>query len=75
MTKRIYDQLQEFDQNTLLYSVLLDVTQGNSQLEWEEIVTRIDGSGDEDAPLHLKIKAYHDDIARERHAGNQIDSV
>ncbi len=24
---------------------------------------RIDGSGDEDAP-HLKIKAYHDDIAR-----------
>ena len=25
---------------------------------------RIHGSGDEDAPLHLKIKAYHDDIAR-----------
>ena len=25
---------------------------------------RIHGSGDEDAPLHLKIKAYHDDIAQ-----------
>jgi hypothetical protein len=56
MTKLIYDQLQEIDWNTLLYSVLLVVTQNNSQHKW---VMRIDCSSDEDAPLHLKIKAYH----------------
>jgi hypothetical protein len=32
--------------------------------KWDEIVMHIHGSCDEDAPLHLKIKAYHDDIAR-----------
>ena len=64
MTKRIYDQLQGFDRDTLRYSVLLLVGHNNSERKWDEIVTRIHGSGDEDAPLHLKIKAYHDDIAR-----------
>jgi hypothetical protein len=42
----------------------LVVSQGTDHLKWEEIILRIDRSGDEDAPLHLKIKAYHDDIAR-----------
>ena len=64
MTKRIYDQLQEFDWDTLRYSVVILVGHNNSEREWDEIVMRIQGSGDEDAPLHLKIKAYHDDIAR-----------
>jgi hypothetical protein len=64
MTKRIYEQLQELDQNTLWYSVLLVLTQDISQHKWEEVAMLIDGSCDEHAPLHLKIKAFHDDIAR-----------
>jgi hypothetical protein len=46
MTKPIYDQLQEFDRDTLWYSFLTLVAHN------------------ENAPLHLKIKTYHDDIAR-----------
>ena len=64
MTKRIYDQLQGSAQDTLRFSVLLLVGHAQSERKWEELVTRIHGSGDEDAQLHLKIKAYHDDIAR-----------
>ncbi len=75
MTKCIYDQLQEFDRDTLRYSVVILVGHNNSESKWDEIVMRIHGSGDEDAPLHLKIKAYHDDIARGGHTNYQIDSV
>ncbi len=64
MTKRFYDQLQEFDRDTLRYSVVILVAHNNSERKWDDIVMRIHGSGDEDVPLHLKIKAYHDDIAR-----------
>jgi len=64
MTKRIYDQLQGFAPDTLRYSVLIEFGHAQSERKWEEIVTRIHGSGDDDAPLHLKIKAYHNDIAR-----------
>jgi hypothetical protein len=46
LTKRIYDQLQEFDRKTLLYSVLLVVMQDTSQHKWEEIAMRIDHSSD-----------------------------
>ncbi len=63
MTKRIYDQLQEFDWDTLRYSVVILVAHNTSERERDEIVMRIHGSDDEDAPLHLKIKAYHDNIA------------
>ncbi len=47
-----------------LYSVLLVVSQNAIQRKWEEIILRIDGSCDEDAPLHLNIKAYLSDIDR-----------
>ncbi len=64
MTKRIYDQLQEFDWDTLWYSVLILVGHNNSERKWDEIVMQVHGSGDEDVPLHLKIKAYYNEIAR-----------
>jgi hypothetical protein len=74
MTKCIYDQLQEFDRYTPQYSVVILVAHNNSERKWDEIVMHIHGSVEEDAPLHLKIKAYHDDIAR-GHAGDQIECV
>jgi hypothetical protein len=39
-TKRIYDQLQEFDRDTLLYSVVILVGHKNSERKWGEIVMR-----------------------------------
>jgi hypothetical protein len=40
ITKRIYDQLQGFDQKTLLFSVLLVVTQETGQRKWGTIILR-----------------------------------
>ncbi len=53
MTNRIYDQLQEFDRDTLRYSVVILVGHNSRERKWDEIVVSIHCSGDEDAPLHL----------------------
>ncbi len=38
MTKRIYDQRQEFDRDTPRYSVVILVPHNNSERKWDEIV-------------------------------------
>ena len=59
--------MQELHPNTLTLSVLMTVSKSKSATatkNWEEIVQRIDCAGENDAPLHLKIRVYHADIAR-----------
>ena len=45
--------------------------------EWDAIADRIHRSGESGAPLHLKIKAYHVDIARDEalRPGLKLDDI
>ena len=51
--------------------------QKGAQTEWDAIAERIHRSGESGAPLHLKIKAYHVDIARDeaRRPGLKLDDI
>ncbi len=51
-------------ENTLVFCFACCQAGHQSAQMGRKNVMRIDGSSDEDAPLHLMIKAYHDDIAR-----------
>ncbi len=67
ITKRIYDELQSTHYRTLQLAVMLTaVTRKSSgaQAEWDAIVERIHKAGEPWALLHLKIRAYHVDLAR-----------
>jgi hypothetical protein len=64
LTKRIYDDMQIAHYNTLRFSVLISSVQGKRQADWDAIAERIHNAGEPGAPLHLKIKAYHVDLAR-----------
>ena len=48
-----------------------------AQAEWETIAIRIHKFGEPGAPLHLKIKAYHVDIARDEapRPGLKLDDI
>ncbi len=64
LTKRIYDEMQTAHYNTLRFSVLISSVQGKRQADWDAIAVRIHNAGEPGALLHLKIKAYHVDLAR-----------
>ena len=66
ITKRIYDKLQSVHYLTLHLAVTFTAIRSKqlaAQNEWDAIVERIYMAGESGAPLHLKIKAYHVDIA------------
>ena len=48
-----------------MYSHYDSIQAQGAQAEWDAIADRIHESCESGAPLHLKIKAYHVDIARE----------
>ena len=64
LTKRIYNEMQTAHYNTLWFSVLIASVQGKKQADWDAIAESIHRGGEPGAPLHLKIKAYHVDLAR-----------
>ncbi len=43
---------------------MLNSNQGKKQADWDAITERIHNAGEPGAPLYLKIKAYHVDLAR-----------
>jgi hypothetical protein len=55
--------MQTAHYNTLRFSVLISSVQGKKQADWDAIAERIHRVGEPGAPLHLKIKAYHVDLA------------
>ncbi len=61
--KQIYNELQKTHNQTLLLSVLPTSVQGKEQVDWDAIAERIHNAGETSTPLHLKIKAYHVDLA------------
>ena len=64
LTKHVCDRLQEFDSKTLLCSIPMSVGCDWALKRFEELVDDVDRCRVDGAPLHLKIKAYHVDIAR-----------
>ena len=68
ITKRTYDKIQSIHYRTLLLSGILTTIQSKhkgAQAEWEATANRIHQCGEPGAPLHLKLRAYHVDIARD----------
>ena len=82
-TKRTYDKIQSLHYRTLQLSSILTTIQSKhkgAQAEWDAIADRIHQSGESGAPLnplHLKIKAYHVDIARgdTQRQGLKLDDI
>ena len=67
ITKRTYDKMQPFHYRTLKLSFICATISSKfrgAQAEWEAIADHIHMSSELGAPLHLKIKEYHVDIAR-----------
>ena len=64
LTKAIYDEVQDFHPSTIIYTIPMSVVADKSIRKFENIVEYIDRSGVDGAALHLKINAYHADIAR-----------
>ena len=62
-TKPIYDEMQEFHPNTLLKTIPMAWGCDRALKRFEDLVDIVDRSGVDGAPLHLKIKAYHPDVA------------
>ena len=79
-TKRTWDKIQSVDDRTLLLSVVTSTNpskQNALQSEWDATVDRIMGSGEPGAPLHLRLKAFHVDIARNeaRRPGLKLEDI
>ncbi len=55
--------MQTAHYNTLRFSVLIASVQGKKQADWDANAERIHNAGEPCAPLHLRIKAYHVDLA------------
>ena len=55
--------MQEFHSKTLLYTIPIAWDNPQSDKRFEDLVAIVDRCGYEGAPLHLKIKAYHADVA------------
>ena len=67
ISKPIYDRMQSCHYNTLRLSFILSTITSKSKsshAEWDAITESIHMSGESAVPLHLKIRAYHVDIAR-----------
>jgi hypothetical protein len=66
LTKAIYDDMQDFHCKTLLCSVAMAWKPLGDEVPQllEDLVQTVHRSGCDGAPLHLKIKAYHDDVAK-----------
>ena len=67
LTKAVYDDMQDFHCKTLLCSCIMAWRPKNDDKTpqiFEDLVHAIDHSGCDGAPLHLKIKAYHADVAK-----------
>ena len=67
LTKAVYDDMQDFHCKTLLCSCIMAWKPKNDDTTpqiFEDLVHAIDHSGCDGAPLHLKIKAYHADVAK-----------
>ena len=65
LTKAIYDEMQEFHPNTLLYTIPMAWGCERALKRFKDLVDIVDSCGVDGAPspLHLKIKAYHADVA------------
>ena len=75
ITKRIYEKLQSVHYLTLHLSVIFTAIRSKqlaAKNEWDAIAERILMAGESGAPLHLKIRAYHVDIA---HYDTQLPGV
>ncbi len=48
LTKRIYNQLQDFPRHTLLYTIVMAVSYDTTLRKWEDIIDSIDCSIEED---------------------------
>ena len=80
ITKQTYDKMQSFHYSTLRLSCICSTITSKfkgAQAEWEAIADHIHMSGESGAPLHLKIKAYHVDIASEdtQRPGLKMDDI
>ena len=67
LTKAVYDDMQDFHCKTLLCSCIMAWRPKNDDKTpqiFEDLVQALDHSGCDGAPLHLKIKAYHADVAK-----------
>ena len=68
ISKPIYDRMQSCHYSTLRLSVILTTITSKTKVahaEWDAITDRIHMSGESGVPLHLKLRAYHVDIARD----------
>ena len=79
-TKRTWDKIQSVDDRTLLLSVVTSTIpskQNALQCEWDAVAERIMRSGEPGAPLHLRLKAFHVDIARNeaRRPGLKLEDI
>ena len=59
----IYDEMQDFHSKTLLYTIPMACRCDQALKRFEDLVDIVDRCGVDGAPLHLKIKAYHADVA------------
>ena len=76
LTKPIYDEIQDFYPNTLLYTIPMLLACDKAVKRFEDLVDIVDLCGYKGAPLHLKIKAYHADFSnsvREKSTLEQSD--
>ena len=76
LTKPIYDEIQDFHSKTLLYTIPMLLACDKALKRFEDLVDIVDRCGYDGAPLHLKIKAYHADVAngvREKSSLKQSD--
>ena len=66
LTKHIYDRMQAVHPKTLLYTLPMSTIGERSLEKFEDsdLVDYADRSGVDGAAVHLKIKAYHADVAR-----------
>ena len=55
--------MQDFHSKTLLYTIPMAWDLKESDKRFEDLVDIVDRCGYDGAPLHLKIKAYHADVA------------
>ena len=72
LTKHIYDLMQEFHSKTLLYTISMSVGCDRASKRFEDLVDVVDRCDLDGTPLHLKIKAYHAEVARGDRQNTQL---
>jgi hypothetical protein len=63
LCKPVYDEMQDFHSKTLLCTIPMAWDKPEADKWFEDLVDTVDRCGYEGAPLHLKLKAYHADVA------------